>query len=114
MTRSLTLALLMAIPAFALAKDKISYKAGDMAFVFGFKADHAKDPIAVDLEILEPEGLKGAKALGIVKLDGEKLTLCYNPAMGGARPTKFESTKDNGFYMFVHEKAKKGEKKDDK
>jgi uncharacterized protein (TIGR03067 family) len=158
MLRSLTLALLMAVPALVLAddkkpekaekfdatkllgdwkitdgmkagdkpgpdidkgvatvtKDKISLKSDGMGFAFGYKLDDKKDPVAIDMEILEPEGLKGAKALGIVKIDGDKFTLCYNPSMGGARPTKFESTKDNGNFLFVHTKAKPEEKKPEK
>ena len=95
-----------------ITKDKISLKSMDMSFVFAYKIDDKKDPIAVDMEMLEPEGLKGAKAQGIVKLDGDKFTLCYNPTMGGARPTKFDSTKENGNFLFVHTKAKKDEKQD--
>lgn len=100
--------------AVTITKDKISLKSMDMSFVFAYKIDDKKDPIAVDMEMLEPEGFKGAKALGIVKLDGDKFTLCYNPTMGGARPTKFDSTKDNGNFMFVHTKAKKDDKPDEK
>ena len=34
--------------------------------------------------------------------------------MGGARPTKFDSTKENGNFLFVHTKAKAEEKKPEK
>lgn len=91
-----------------ITKDKMSLKAGGMDFEFSYKVDDTKDPVAIDLEITLPEGLKGSKAPGIVKVDGDKFTLCYSP-MSGTRPTKFESTKENGFFLFVHTKATKGD-----
>jgi len=86
-----------------VTKDKITLTDGDMKFVFTYKADAAKDPAEIDMEIVEPDAFKGTKAKGIIKLDGDKVTLCYHP-MGGDRPKKFESTKDNGNYMFMMEK----------
>lgn len=103
-----------------VTKDKITLANADATFVFGYKVDAAKTPAEVDFEILEPEGLKGAKAKGIIKLEGGKMTMCYHPMMGD-RPTKFESTKDNGFYLFTFKAAeekkkeeKKAEKKEEK
>lgn len=90
-------------------KEKITLKGDDMTFVFGYKLDAKKSPAEIDLVILEPEGLKDAKAKGIIKLEDGKKTLCYHPMMG-ERPTKFESTKDNGNYLFVMEKVKKADK----
>lgn len=87
-----------------IAKDKITFAEGEMKFVFSYKLDVEKSPVTVDLEILEPEALKGSKAPGIVKLEGGKFTLAYHPS-GGKRPEKFESTKENGVYLFVHVKA---------
>ena len=92
-----------------ITKDKISLKAGGMDFEFNYKVDDSKDPAAIDMEITLPEGLKGSKAPGIVKVEGDKFTLCYSP-MSGTRPTKFESTKDNGAFLFVHTKAAKSDK----
>jgi hypothetical protein len=43
-----------------------------------------------------PEG----KALGIIKWEGDTMQLCYDP-MGQTRPTTFESTADNGCFMFT-------------
>lgn len=87
-----------------ISKDKISFVDGEMKFVFGFKIDLEKTPAAIDMEILEPEALKGSKAPGIIKLEGGKLTIAYHPSMG-KRPEKFESTKENGAFLFVHEKT---------
>jgi uncharacterized protein (TIGR03067 family) len=93
-----------------VTKDKMTFAGDGMKFVFAYKIDKDKSPAEVDLEILEPEAFK-SKAKGIIKLEDGKMTLCYHP-MGGDRPAKFESTKDNGNYMFVHKK--KEEKKEEK
>ena len=57
------------------------------------------------MEILAPEAFKGAKAKGIVTVDGDTLKLAYHP-MGGDRPTKFESAKDSGVFYFTLTKMK--------
>jgi len=93
-------------------KDKISLKSMDAEFEFSYKVDVKATPASIDLEILKPEGFKGTKAMGIIKIEDGKATLCYHP-MGGDRPKKFESTKDNGNYMFTM-KAAKEEKKEEK
>ncbi len=89
-----------------VTKEKISLVDGDMKFVFTYKADAATDPVAIDMEIVEPDAFKGTKAKGIIELKDGKATLCYHP-MGGDRPKKFESTKDNGNYLFMMEKKEK-------
>jgi uncharacterized protein (TIGR03067 family) len=86
-------------------KEKITLKSDDMTFAFSYTLDAKKSPAEIDLKIVEPEGLAGATAKGIIKLEKDKVTLCYHPMMGD-RPTKFESTKDNGFYLFTMEKKK--------
>jgi len=94
--------------------DKITLKNADATFVFKYKVDAKVSPVAIDLEILEPDGLKGAMAKGIIALDGEKLKLAYNPAPDGARPADFKGTKDNGHQVYMLKMAKKDEKKEDK
>ncbi len=89
-----------------VTKDKITLKSDDMTFVFGYKIDDKPTPAALDLEMLEPEAFGKPKAKGIIKLDGEKVSLAYHP-MGGDRPAKFESTKENGVYLFTLKKKDK-------
>ena len=62
------------------------------------------------MEITKPDALKGAKALGIIGYEGGEVKLCYHPE-GKERPKKFESTKDNGYYLFSLKKEKADEKK---
>ena len=88
-------------------KDTIGLKTEEGEFEFKYTVDAKASPAAVDLEITKPEGFKGAKAKGILKADGDKLTLCYNPEPDGKRPEKFESTKDNKFFLFEMKKAAK-------
>ena len=97
-----------------ITADKITLKTADATFVFKYTADAKASPVAIDMEILEPDGFKGAKAKGIIAVDGEKLKLAYNPAPDGARPTDFKSTKDNGNHVYMLKMAKKDDKKDDK
>ena len=94
--------------------DKITMKTADATFVFKYTVDAKASPVAVELEILEPDGFKGAKAKGIVELDGDTLKLAYNPTPDGDRPKDYTSTKDNGNHVYMMKKAKKKDKKDDK
>jgi uncharacterized protein (TIGR03067 family) len=53
----------------------------------------------------------GAKAEGIVSLDGDTLKLAYTTTIAGSgfdgkRPTKFETTKDSKSLYFVLKKDK--------
>ena len=89
-----------------VTKDKITVADDRATFVFGYKLDTTKSPVEIDMEILQPDDLKGNKAKGIIKLEDGKMTLCYHP-MGGERPAKFESTADNGFFLFTYKKAEK-------
>lgn len=88
-----------------VAKDTVTIKGEKAEETFEFTYKVNADKGEIDLEITKPEPLKGAKTAGILKLDGDKFTLCYHP-MGEKRPTEFKSTKENGFYMFVMEKKK--------
>jgi uncharacterized protein (TIGR03067 family) len=88
-------------------KDKITFKApDDMTFEFGYKLDPKTDPAGIDLEILAPEGFKGAKAKGIIALDGENVKLAYHP-MNGDRPKNFEAKKGSGEFAFEWKKVEK-------
>lgn len=88
------------------AKDTIGFKTEEGEFEFKYSVDAKANPATIELEILKPDGFKGAKAKGLIKLDGDKLWLVYNPEPEGKRPEKFESTKDNKFFLFEMKKAK--------
>jgi uncharacterized protein (TIGR03067 family) len=76
-----------------------------MTFEFSYKLDTDAVPATIDMEVTKPEPLKGGKAVGIIAFEKDELKLCYHPE-AKERPKKFESTKDNGFYMFVMKKDK--------
>lgn len=97
--------------AVEITKDKITLKTPDGTFAFKYTVDDKTSPATINLEIVEPEGFKGTKAVGIVKMDGDSLVLCY-PAMGGDKPKDFDAKKDSGNYSFTMKKAGKEEKKD--
>ena len=93
-------------------KDTIKVKTALGEFEFKYTIDAKADPVAVDMEITAPEGFKGGKAKGILKLDGDKLMLTYDSdPESKARPAKFESKKDSKVMSLVFTRAK-DEKKD--
>jgi uncharacterized protein (TIGR03067 family) len=93
-------------------KDAIKLKTSVGEFEFKYTVDAKADPMAIDLEITAPDGFKGAKAKGIIKLDGDKMMLTYDSdPESKARPAKFESKKDSKVMSLVFTRAK-DEKKD--
>lgn len=93
-------------------KDSIKVKSSVGEFEFKYTVDAKADPMAIDMEITAPEGLKGGKAKGIIKLDGDKLMLTYDSdPESKARPAKFESKKESKVLSLVMTRAKE-EKKD--
>lgn len=85
---------------------EIKFKGTDGTdFVFSYKLDTTKQPVAVKLEMTAGIAV-GAISDGIIGFNGDKLQLCY-AAMGGAAPTKFDAPAGSGAHLFVFEKAAK-------
>jgi uncharacterized protein (TIGR03067 family) len=83
-----------------------SYKTerGDQVlFDSTYQLDAKQDPPHIDMIGTEGD-LKGKAALGIWKLEGEQLTLCY-VMPGSPRPTKFESQPQSGTFLVVWKRA---------
>ncbi len=73
-------------------------------FVMSYSIDAATSPATIDLKIESGPAPEG-QAKGIIKLEGDKLWICYEP-FGGARPEKMESTEaNNAFYFELKRKA---------
>jgi len=82
-------------------KDTVTLPGGpDATFVMAYKIDAKKSPATIDLDIKDGP-VKEGKAEGIIQVAGDELKICYVPVGVGKRPTKFESTKDNGAFLFV-------------
>jgi uncharacterized protein (TIGR03067 family) len=92
--------------SFIVEKDGAELKTPDGSFKFSYKVDASKTPATIELEITDGPIGKGMKAHGIVGLDGDKLTLAYNPG-GGEAPKDFECKKGSGCHSFTLKKAKK-------
>jgi len=68
-----------------------------------YKIDGAKTPAQIDMIGTEGD-LKGKVALGILKLDGETLMMCY-VMPGKERPIAFESLPESGVFLVVWKRA---------
>jgi uncharacterized protein (TIGR03067 family) len=67
--------------------------------------DASQTPKTVDVSVTGGGG-KGTKWLGIYKIDGDTVTLCFDPT-GKKRPTEFKAAKGSGFFLNVHTRVKK-------
>ncbi|MFO0844671.1 MAG: TIGR03067 domain-containing protein [Gemmataceae bacterium] len=67
------------------------------------KLDATKDPRQIDMT---PDGGKAGTILGIYKIDGDTLTICYAPPKG-KRPEAFESKEGTGVTLSVWVREKK-------
>jgi uncharacterized protein (TIGR03067 family) len=87
-----------------LTADRYKTERGDQVlFDSTYKLDAAKNPTQIDMIGTEGE-LKDKAALGILKLDGDQLTMCY-VMPGKERPTAFESAPQSGVFLVVWKRA---------
>ena len=68
------------------------------------RVDAAKNPKQIDMVGTEGE-LKGKSALGIYKVDGDMLTICY-VMPGKERPVGFDSQPQSGAFLVTYKRAK--------
>jgi len=68
-----------------------------------YKIDGTKTPAQIDMIGTEGD-LKGKAALGVLKLDGDTLTMCY-VMPGKERPMAFESVPESGVFLVVWKRA---------
>ena len=86
-----------------ISGEKFIMKTGGEDQVSRIKLDPSKKPAAIDIH---PQKEK-ATVLGIYKLEGKRLTICF--AVGGKqkRPQKFTAPKGSGNALFVLQRVKK-------
>jgi uncharacterized protein (TIGR03067 family) len=86
----------------SFTKDGITIPVGpDMSFKMTYKINADESPAQIDMAMQGGPG-GDANAVGIVKMEDGKFYLCYD-STGETRPEEFESTADNGFFMFEME-----------
>jgi len=89
-----------------LTADRYKSERGDQVlFDSTYTIDSKKNPATIDMIGTEGE-LKGKSAPGILKLDGDLLTMCY-VMPGKERPTAFESQPQSGAFLVVWKRAEK-------
>jgi uncharacterized protein (TIGR03067 family) len=89
-------------------KDVIVVPSGekDKPFKMAYKINTKHTPALIDMEIKDGP-VKEGKAEGIISLEGDELKIAYVvEGQGHKRPTKFESAKDSGVFLFTLKKAK--------
>lgn len=88
-----------------LTADRYKTERGEQVlFDSTYKVDATKSPAQIDMIGTEGD-LKGKAALGILKLDGDLLTMCY-VMPGKERPTAFESPPNSVATLIVWKRAK--------
>jgi uncharacterized protein (TIGR03067 family) len=80
-------------------------RAGQVLFDSTYSIDASKNPAQIDMIGTEGD-LKGKPALGILKLDGDSLTMCYTMP-GKERPAAFESQPQTGVFLVVWKRSQK-------
>jgi uncharacterized protein (TIGR03067 family) len=83
-----------------LTADRYKSQRGDQVlFDSSYTLDTRKNPAQIDMIGTEGD-LKGKIAPGILKLDGDTLTMCY-VMPGKERPTAFDSQPQSGAFLVV-------------
>jgi uncharacterized protein (TIGR03067 family) len=90
-----------------LTADRYKTQRGEDEVLFDstYTIDPTKNPKQIDMIGTEGD-LKGKAALGIYKLDGDTLTMCY-VMPGRERPAAFESLPQSGAFLVVWNRALK-------
>ncbi|MDB5355621.1 MAG: hypothetical protein JWN24_2074 [Phycisphaerales bacterium] len=89
--------------------DKFIIKKDGKVIIEGtFEINAGKSPREIDMKVLkdEEDQRTGQTALGIYKIDGDKLTWCSCEPGRGGRPAEF-AAKGTNFLLIVMERAKK-------
>lgn len=94
---------------------EVTIPSADEPFVMSYKmiGDKSDDGVVkIDFKIESGPGPQGS-AKAIMKMDGKTAKLCYDPT-GKKRPEKFETSEENGFFLFVMERKIKKDVTDQK
>ena len=89
-----------------LTADRYKTERGEQVLFDGtYMVNAVKNPPQIDMIGTEGD-LKGKVALGIYKLDGDTLTICY-VMPGKERPAAFESQPQSGAFLVVWKRSEK-------
>lgn len=83
-----------------VTETEISIPAGpDAKYVMSYQVTGETSPASLDMSLVSGPVSEG-KAIGLVGLEGDTMTICY-ALDGDKRPEQLDSTGDNGHYLFV-------------
>ena len=91
-------------------KELITIPAGEDEFNMSYEINTDTNPAQIDMKVESGPAPEDSAAVGIIKKEGGKVVLCYN-ATGGDRPEKFESTAENGNFLFTMKSNKQSANK---
>jgi uncharacterized protein (TIGR03067 family) len=86
-----------------ITKETLTLK-GEATFVMKYELDPKAKPVGIKLTITESPFGAGAKAEGIIEVNGDDLRICYAPE--GAAPKTFEAKEGSNFHLFVLKRVK--------
>jgi uncharacterized protein (TIGR03067 family) len=87
-----------------ITKDTFTLKSDDATFVMKYELDAKSKPVGIKYTITEGPFGVGAKAEGIVEVNGDDLKVCYAPE--GAAPKTFEAKEGSKYHLFVLKRTK--------
>ena len=70
-----------------------------------FALDRAADPVGIDFDF-DPDRSRGLRMNGIVKVEGDALTICLSMAEPSVRPAAFAATKGSATALYVFKRVK--------
>lgn len=86
-------------------KDQYELKGGREEFRGRFKLHATQEPRGIDSTFVEADGKEKGVAVGIYKLEGDRLTICWRQG-DKDRPREFGSKPESGLRLLVAERVK--------
>ena len=90
-----------------ITDNRFVLKGGEDPFRGTLKVDPSQSPATIDAAFIDAEGAEHGKALGIYKLDGDRLTVCWDQGKDAQRPTEFTTRPETGLRLMSFRREKR-------